>query len=80
MDEFYKRGEIQNEQQYRTDHEKFHTQIMEPPGKILEQTAIYTRPTSEEHMLDVMDNSTHEEHLSQLLQTKNNQYKKRLVS
>ena len=41
------------------------------PSKILEQIAFNTRPKIEEHMLIVMDKSTHEEHLSQPLQTNN---------
>ena len=38
---------------------------MELPSKVLEQIAsFYMRPKTEEHMLIVMDKSTHEEHLS----------------
>ena len=48
---------------------------MELPSKLLEQTAIIKRLKIEEHMLIVMDNSTHEEHLSKPLQTNNKQYK-----
>ena len=48
---------------------------MELPSKLLEQIAYNTRPKIEEHMLIVMDKSTHEEHLSQPLQTNNNQFK-----
>ena len=48
---------------------------MELASKILEQIVHNTRPKMEEHMLIVMDNSTHEEHLSQPLQTKNKQFK-----
>ena len=48
---------------------------MELPSKILEQIAFNTRPKIEEHMLIVMDRSTHEEHLSQPLQTNNKQFK-----
>ena len=48
---------------------------MELPSKILEQTAINTRPKTEEHMLVAMDESTDEEHLSQPLQTNNKQFK-----
>ena len=48
---------------------------MELPSKLLEQIAFNTRPKIEEHMLIVMDKSTHEEHLSQPLQTKNKQFK-----
>ena len=48
---------------------------MEQPIKLLEQIAFDTRPKIEEHMLIVMDRSTHEEHLSQPLQTNNKQFK-----
>ena len=48
---------------------------MELPSKLLEQIAFNTRPKIEEHMLIVMDKSTHEEHLFQPLQTKNKQFK-----
>ena len=48
---------------------------MELPSKALEQMAFYTKPKIEEHILIVMDKSTHEEHLSQPLQTKNRQFK-----
>ena len=48
---------------------------MELPSKLVEQIASNTRPKIEEHMLIVMDRSTHEEHLSQLLQTNNKQFK-----
>ena len=48
---------------------------MELPSKLLEQTAFNTRPKIEEHMLIVMDKSTHEEHLSQPLETNNKQFK-----
>ena len=44
---------------------------MELPSKILEQIAFNTIPKKEEHMLNVMDKSTHEEQLSQPLQTNN---------
>ena len=43
---------------------------MELPSKLLEQIAFNTRPKIEEHVLIVIDKSTHEDHLSQLLQTK----------
>ena len=42
---------------------------MELPSKLLEQIAYNARSKIEEHMLIVMDKSTHEEHLSQSLQT-----------
>ena len=48
---------------------------MELPSKLLEQIAYNTRPKIEEHMLIVMDISTHEEHLSTPLQTNNKQFK-----
>ena len=47
---------------------------MELPSKLLEQIAFSTRPKIEEHMLVVMDRSTHEEHLFQPLQTNNKQF------
>ena len=49
---------------------------MELSSKLLEQMAFNTRPKIEEHMLIVMDKSTHEENLSQPLQTNNKQFKK----
>ena len=48
---------------------------MELPINLLEQIAFNTRPKKEEHMLIVMNTSTHEEHLSQPLQTNNKQFK-----
>ena len=48
---------------------------MELPSKLLEQIAFNTRSKVDEHMLIVMDKSTHEEHLSQPLQTNNKQFK-----
>ena len=48
---------------------------MELPSKLLEQIAFNTRPKIEEHILIIMDKSTHEEHLSQPLQTNNKQFK-----
>ena len=48
---------------------------MELPSKLLEQIAFNTRPKIEDHLLIIMDKSIHEEHLSQLLQTNNNQFK-----
>ena len=43
---------------------------MEFASKLLEQIAHNTRAKNEEHMLIVMDQRTHEEHLAQPLQTK----------
>ena len=48
---------------------------MEIPSKLLEHIAFNTRPKIEEHMLIVMDECIHEEHLSQPLQTNNKQFK-----
>ena len=48
---------------------------MELPSKLLEQIAHNTRSRIEEHILVVMDKSSHEEHLSQQLKTSNNQFK-----
>ena len=48
---------------------------MELPSKISEQKSFNTRPKIEEHMLIVMDRSTHEERLSPPLQTNNKQFK-----
>ena len=48
---------------------------MELPSELLEQIGFNTRAKIEEHMLIVMDKSTHEEHLSQPLQTNNKQFK-----
>ena len=48
---------------------------MELPSEFLKQIVYKTRPKIEEHMLIVMNKSTHEEHLSQLLQTNNKQFK-----
>ena len=48
---------------------------MELPSKLLEQIAYNTRSKIEEHLLIVMNKSTHEEHLFQPLQTNNKQFK-----
>ena len=48
---------------------------MEIPSKLLEQIAFNTRPKIKEHMLIVMEISSHEEHLSQPLQFNNKQFK-----
>ena len=48
---------------------------MELPSIIVKQIAYNTRPKIGEHMLIVMEKSTHEEHLSQPLQTDNKQFK-----
>ena len=48
---------------------------MELSSKFLEQIAFKTRAKIEEHMLIVMDKSTHEEHASHPLQSNNKQFK-----
>ena len=48
---------------------------MELPSKILEQIAFNTRPKIEEHIMIIMDKSTHEEHLFEPLQTNIKQFK-----
>ena len=48
---------------------------MELPSKLLEQIAFNTRSKIEEHILIIMDKSTHEEHLFQPLQTNIKQFK-----
>ena len=48
---------------------------MELVSKLLEQISFNTRPKIEEHILIIMNKSTHEEHLFQPLQTNNKQFK-----
>ena len=48
---------------------------MELSSKLLEQISFNTRPKIEEHMLIIMNKSTHEEHLFHPLQTNNKQFK-----
>ena len=48
---------------------------MELPSKLLETIAFNTRPKIEEHMLIVMNNSTHEENLQIPLQTNHRNFK-----
>ena len=48
---------------------------MELPSKILGQTAFNTSLKIKEHLLIVMDKSTHEEHLAQPFQTNIKQFK-----
>ena len=45
------------------------------PSKLLEQIVYNTKPKIEEHILIVLNKSTHEEHLFQPLQTNNKQFK-----
>ena len=47
---------------------------MELFRKLLEQIAFKTRPKIEEHMLIVMDKSTHEKHFFQPIQTNSKQF------
>ena len=53
---------------------------MDLPNKILKQIAFNTRAKIEKHILVVMDKSTHEEHLSHLLQTNIKQFRKIAVT
>ena len=80
IDQLYRMDEIQTEQQNRNALDKFHTQEMELPIKTLEQIAYNNRPKNQEHMLIVLDKSTHGRHLSQPLQTNNKQFKMALIS
>ena len=48
---------------------------MESCSKLLEQMTFIARPKIEEHMLIVMDKSTHEDHLSQPIKINNKQFK-----
>ena len=48
---------------------------MELPGKLLEKIAYNTKSKYEEHILIILNKSTHEEHLFQPLQTNNKQFK-----
>ena len=48
---------------------------MEIASKLLEQIAYNTRPKIEEHILIIINKSTHEEHLSQPSQTNKKQFK-----
>ena len=75
IDELFKRGELQNKQQYRNALNKFSTPKMERPSELLEQIAFNTRPEIEDIMLIVMDKFTHEENVSQPLQTNIEQIK-----
>ena len=47
---------------------------MELPNNMLKQIAIKIRPKIEEHMMIVMDKSTHEEQLSQPSKTHNRRF------
>ena len=75
FDEFYKRGEIENDHQYRNALDKFSTQKTEFPSKNLEQLAFNTKPKIEELMLIFTNKSNHEELPSQPLEIKNEQFK-----
>ena len=66
---YTKKGEIQTEQQYKNALNKFILIKWNYLSKLLETIAFNTRPKIEEHMLIVMDKSTHEENLQIPLQT-----------
>ena len=48
---------------------------MEPQSKLLEKIILNPRPKTKQHLSVFMDKYTHEESLSQPLQTNNKQYK-----
>ena len=50
IDELNKKGEIQNERQYRNAPNKFNTNEMELPSKNLDQLVYNIRPSIEEHV------------------------------
>ena len=64
LDELYKRGEIENKQQYGNAFDKIQTEKMELPSEFLKQIPFITRTKLEKHMLIVTDKPTQEEHLS----------------
>ena len=70
-----------NEEKYKTNSNiemlliNFLPNKMELASKLLEQIAYNTISKIEEHILIVLDKSKHEEHLSQPLQTNNEQFK-----
>ena len=53
---------------------------MELPCNLLEHIAYNNRSRIEEHMLIFMDESTHEEHLQQPIQTNNKQFKNNILN
>ena len=64
---------MENEEPYRNAVGKFHTTEMDLPSETLKSIVLNTRAKCEQHMLIVMDKSTHEKNLSPALQTKNKQ-------
>ena len=60
---------------YKYEYWSIYYSKMELPNKLLEQIPYNSGAKVEEHMLIVMDKSTHEEHLSQPLQTNIKQFK-----
>ena len=73
IDDFYKNEERENEQQYWNALDKFYANLLEISNMFLEQTTFKTSSKIEEHVLVVMDESTREEKISELLQTNNKQ-------
>ena len=69
IDELYRRSDLQTEQQCRIALDKIYTKYTELPCKMLEQITFNTMPKSDEHTLIFVDKSTHDENLSQPLQT-----------
>ena len=74
-DNFYKRFETQNKQQYQNVLDKFRTKWMELPSKLLEHNACKTRPKEEEHLLIAMDTLSIEKHKFHTLQPNQKQIK-----
>ena len=67
-DEYHEKGETKKEQQYWVALDKFYTKRMQLSRKFMQLVPLITRAKIEEHMLIIMDKSTHEESLSQPLQ------------
>ena len=75
IDELYKRKQTQDKPQYQNALDNMSTQQMELPSKVLEPIAFITRPKIEQHLLIVMNKTTHEEHLSIPLRSNKKQFK-----
>ena len=76
IDELHKRGEKRNQRRCgRNDRDHFYANYMELQSKLLEQITFNATSKIEEHMLNVMNESTHEENLLHSLQTNKKQFK-----
>ena len=67
-DEFHEKVETKNEQQHWIALDKFYTKRMQLSRKFLQLIPLIIRAKTEEHMLFLMEKSTHEESLSQPIQ------------